>query len=311
MKVSVIIPLYNAEHYIGRCIDSILLQSYKNTEIFIVDDASSDASFSVAQSYRTRHPSVSIIRHRQNKGTMISRSDGYMAATGECLMFVDADDTLPPYAIERLVDKQQETNADVVLGNADKIYVDGHREILVDNLSSKASGIDMLEAMLDGKVRRSLWGRLYRTSLFQKHRLANLNNMTIFEDACLLYQVVSNVHMAVTVGDTVYHYYENKSSSTQRVYGPRQIESIIMANKIIADVCRPYSQLHVKMQHHIARTVLALYSERISIDQLKILLRKHDMQRYGKIYTTWKYLNVSDYWYAFKRYIYVRTKLSK
>lgn len=311
MKISVVIPLYNAEPYIGRCLDSVLRQSYKNIEIVIVDDASTDASLSVVQRYQTQYPSVTIISHKQNKGAMMSRKDGYTAATGECLMFVDADDTLPLDAVACLVAKQQETNADIVAGNVEKIYVDGHKERLVENLPTHATGVDMLEALLDEKVRRCLWGRLYRTSLFHEHPLINLDNMTIYEDACLLHQVVVNAHVIVTVDDIVYQYNENMSSVTHRVYGTRQIESIIMANKIIADVCQPYPQLHAKMQHRIAHTVLALYSEKIAVGQLRALLRKHGMQKYGEMGTICKYLNLGDYWYAFKRFFYVRTKLSK
>ena len=135
--------------------------------------------------------------------------------------------------------------------------------------------------------------------------------MTIYEDACLLHQVVVNAHVIVTVDDTVYQYNENMSSVTHRVYGTRQIESIIMANKIIADVCQPYPQLHAKMRHRIAHTVLALYSEKIAVGQLRALLRKHGMQKYGEMGAICKYLNLGDYWYAFKRFFYVRTKLSK
>lgn len=311
MKISVVIPLYNAEPYIGRCLDSVLRQSYKNIEIVIVDDASTDASLSVVQRYQTQNPSVTIISHKQNKGAMMSRKDGYTAATGECLMFVDADDTLPLDAVACLVAKQQETNADIVAGNVEKIYVDGHKERLVENLPPHATGVDMLEALLDEKVRRCLWGRLYRTILFHEHPLINLDNMTIYEDACLLHQVVVNAHVIVTVDDTVYQYNENMSSVTHRVYGIQQIESIIMANKIIADVCQPYPQLHAKMQHRIAHTVLALYSEKIAIGQLRALLRKHGMQKYGEMGAICKYLNFGNYWYAFKRFFYVRTKLSK
>ena len=294
MKISVVIPLYNAEPYIGRCLDSVLRQSYKNIEIVIVDDASTDASLSVVQRYQTQYPFVTIISHKQNKGAMMSRKDGYTAATGECLMFVDADDTLPFDAVACLVAKQQETNADIVAGNVEKIYVDGHKERLVENLPTHATGVDMLEALLDEKVRRCLWGRLYRTGLFHEHPLINLDNMTIYEDACLLHQVVVNAHVIVTIDDTVYQYNENMSSVTHRVYGTRQIESIIMANKIIADVCQPYPQLHAKMQHRIAHTVLALYSEKIAIGQLRALLRKHDMQKYGEMGTICKYLNLGD-----------------
>ena len=102
MKVSIVIPLYNAELFIGRCLDSILNQTHKDIEIIVVDDVSQDGSLSIVEDYQQSYPSIKIIKHPTNKGSMMSRKDGYMAATGECLMFVDSDDVLPKYAVEKL-----------------------------------------------------------------------------------------------------------------------------------------------------------------------------------------------------------------
>lgn len=311
MRVSIVIPLYNAEPFIGRCLDSILNQSYKDIEIILVDDVSSDASLSIAEDYQKKHSSIKIIKHPTNKGSMISRKDGYMAATGECLMFVDSDDALPLDAVEKLVSKQVETNADIVLGNAVKIYVNGRRERIVDNVRANAKKLDFLKALLDEKARRCLWGRLYRTSLFHDYQLKNLDNMTIYEDACLLYQVAVKAEIIEPVDAYVYDYYENKTSVTQRVYGEKQIESIIIANKIIFEVCKPYTQISYELHHRVAKTVFALYSEDIPIKEVKKLLEKHGMQKYGELATACKFLKLSDLWFFLKRFVYVRTKLSK
>lgn len=311
MKVSVVIPLYNAEPFIGRCLDSILNQSYKDIEIILVDDVSKDASLSIAEDYQKKYSSIKIIKHSTNKGSMMSRKDGYMAATGECLLFVDSDDALPSDAVDKLVSKQVEANADIVLGNAVKIYVNGRRESLVDNVRANAGKLDFLKALLEEKARRCLWGRLYRTSLFHDHELRNMDNMTIYEDACLLYQVAVKAERIETIGDFVYDYYENKASVTQRVYGKKQIESIIMANSIIFEVCRPFTQISNELQHRVARTVFALYSESISVKEVKALLRKHGMLKYGEMLSVYKYLKLSDLWYCMKRFVYVRTKLRK
>ena len=311
MKVSVVIPLYNAELFIGRCLDSILNQTYKDIEIIVVDDVSQDGSLSIVEDYQQSYPSIKIIKHPTNKGSMMSRKDGYMAATGECLMFVDSDDALPIYAVEKLVRKQVETGADIVSGNAAKIYVDGHKERLVDQIKENAGKLDFLKALLNEKARRCLWGRLYRTSLFHDHELRNLENMTIYEDACLLYQVAVNAERIEPIDDFVYDYYENKASVTQRVYGKKQIESIIMANSIISEVCQPFTQILYDLQHRVAKTIFALYSEDISIEEVKELLKKHGMQKYGEFTTACKILKLADWWFLLKRFVYVRTKLSK
>ncbi len=311
MRVSIVIPLYNAEPFIGRCLDSILNQSYKDIEIILVDDVSSDASLSIAEDYQKKHSSIKIIKHPTNKGSMISRKDGYMAATGECLMFVDSDDVLPLDAVEKLVSKQVEANADIVLGNAVKIYVNGRRERIIDNVRANVKKLDFLKALLDEKARRCLWGRLYRTSLFHDYQLKNLDNMTIYEDACLLYQVAVKAEIIEPVDAYVYDYYENKTSVTQRVYGEKQIESIIIANKIIFEVCKLYTQISYELHHRVAKTVFALYSEDIPIKEVKKLLKKHGMQKYGELATACKYLKLSDLWFFLKRFVYVRTKLSK
>lgn len=128
--VSVVIPQYNVESYISRCLDSVLSQSYNDIEIIVVDDCSTDGSVDVVKQYRERHPDIRLIRHDRNLGPMMARRDGYEAATGDFIMFVDPDDTLPLDAICNLVSCQRAALADIVVGNALKHNEDGTEKIL-------------------------------------------------------------------------------------------------------------------------------------------------------------------------------------
>ena len=301
MKVSVIIPLRNAEPFIGRCLDSIVSQSHQEMEIIVVDDKSTDASLSIVEKYAKQHSALRVIRHDYCTGTMTCRCDGYQAATGECLLFVDADDTLPQDAIAKLVELQEQTGADIVTGNAVKICQNGRQETLTDALPAQVGVEDFLEAMIDGKARYSLWGRLYRTALFQKHELWHMDNMMVYEDACLLFQALEFAKKLSFADVPVYEYHENRKGSSLRTMGRREMESFIVANKVISDVCLPYARIADKTKCRISRNLFALYGGKVSLSKLNYMLEKYDMRKFTTIRAAFKYLRFSDFVRLVKR----------
>lgn len=309
--VSVIIPTYNVEQYIGRCLDSVLNQSYKNIEIVIVDDASSDQSLVIAKQYQSLHHNIRIIKHEQNKGLMTTRRDGYMAALGDCIMFVDSDDALPTDAVQKLVCRQAETNADIVMGDLLKTYVSGRTERRIGSMPYDTSRIDVLAALISNDIIHSLCGKLYKTSLFRENDLLYFDNLTIGEDGCLLYQLVAKADIITSLCEITYLYYVNKNSSSQHCYGVEQIESIIIAYKAIAQVCQPYTQLHQRLQKRLTQAMFALFFDSISIKKVMGLLHKHNMQEYGSAAYAIKFLRASDWWYFVKRFAYTRTMKTK
>ena len=112
-KISVIVPVYNAEKTIKKTLDSLLRQTFKNIEIICVDDGSKDASLKVLQGYAQTNPDIVKIFHQDNQGVSVARNAGIERATGEILMFVDADDELVPYACQRVNEVLTDTNAEV------------------------------------------------------------------------------------------------------------------------------------------------------------------------------------------------------
>ena len=119
--ISVIIPVYNIERYIGKCLDSIVGQTLKEIEIIVVDDGSTDDSSRIIDRY-ARTDSRIVAIHKTNGGVVSARNCGIAQATGLYILFVDGDDHLAPDACERLLRKAQATSADMVIMRFDIEY---------------------------------------------------------------------------------------------------------------------------------------------------------------------------------------------
>ena len=119
--VSVIVPVYNAEREIGRCLDSLLAQSLRQIEVICVDDGSTDSSFAILQKYVAKDPRVKVFR-QENLGAGVARNRGIEAATGEYLFFMDADDACDKTMLEKMFRKARKTGADTVITH--KIFID-------------------------------------------------------------------------------------------------------------------------------------------------------------------------------------------
>ena len=127
MKISIVTTVYNIENYIKRCLDSLVSQTYKNIEIIIVNDCSTDSSMDLIKSYKDKR--IKIIEHKENLGAGWARRTGIEAATGEYVITIDGDDWISNDFIEKLVDNAKETDADIVSGGITIVYPDGYQEI--------------------------------------------------------------------------------------------------------------------------------------------------------------------------------------
>ena len=125
--ISICIPVYNVEKYVGRCLESILSQSFKDIEIVIVNDCTPDKSMDIVRHYAEVDSRIKIVEHDINHGLMMARRTGYMAAMGEFITFCDSDDTMPVGALESLYNKAIQTNADIVSGVIEYIPTKGKR----------------------------------------------------------------------------------------------------------------------------------------------------------------------------------------
>lgn len=127
MKVSIVMTAYNTEKYIAEAINSCINQTYKNIELIIVEDKSTDCTLSIIEEFCKQYPIV-LIKHEENLGAGWSRRDGIEQATGDYIITIDSDDTISDIFIETLVNRANETDADIVSGGITIIHEDGFEE---------------------------------------------------------------------------------------------------------------------------------------------------------------------------------------
>lgn len=161
-KVTVIVPVYNVEKFISRCLDSIVNQTYKNIEIIIIDDGSKDSSGMIANGFASKDERIAVL-HKKNGGVSAARNDGLRRARGDYVVFVDSDDYLEPDFIEYYVNIIVETNADVVCGLKhfsvwNRTQNSDFRYIKIDR--SKAMRYVYLE-----KINVAVWNKIYSREL--------------------------------------------------------------------------------------------------------------------------------------------------
>lgn len=124
-EVTIVIPVYNSEKYIGRCIESILNQTFQDFELLIINDGSKDNSKEIIKEYKSKYPDKITFINQENKGVSTTRNEAIKIANGKYIMFIDNDDYIDNDYIEIYVSKINQTNADIVMG--------GYRRVNIDN----------------------------------------------------------------------------------------------------------------------------------------------------------------------------------
>lgn len=165
--VSLLIPIYNVERYIGKCLESILGQTYENVEFIFVNDCSPDNSVNIIdqilKQYPHRKSQVKIIHHEQNRGLTAARRTALQNATGEYVWHIDSDDYIAIDAVEKLVDKAVNENADMVVFDAKEMYSDSER-IITNTIPNDKK--DYLLLALTRRCRYELCFRFCRRKLY-------------------------------------------------------------------------------------------------------------------------------------------------
>ena len=203
--VSVIIPVYNTEEYIGACLDSVLNQTYKNLEIVVVDDGSTDSSSSIIEKYRQIDSRISCI-HKQNAGLPLARKTGVERATGKYIQHLDSDDTLIDDAIERLVCRAEKTDADIVVAPFFFCYQGEAPQLSVNLRFEELSGEDYYREILTQHAYWSVWSNFQKRSLFQDHPIQFLPEISFGEDAVLMTQLVLYASKVAAIHEPILNY---------------------------------------------------------------------------------------------------------
>ncbi len=237
-EISVLVIAYNVGRYISRCLESILAQSCHDIEIVVVDDGSSDGTGIILKDYAGRDQRVRVVSHPEKKGTLQARMTAINASKGKYIMFVDGDDTLKPYACERLLDEARRQDADFVVAGYDVVYPDGtvSSEKNVLNYGSSSSGL--IRSMVFNECTRYLWARLFEKKLFTDHPLRESRRIVFGEDQLLSYHSALHVRKAVSIDVSVYDYYQYQASLTGMERGKiaKSFKDRVLVNSLSLDL---------------------------------------------------------------------------
>lgn len=179
-KVSVIVPLYNAAQYLHQCIKSILSQSFKDFELILIDDGSTDDSLKICKSYEQSDNRIIVISET-NGGVSKARNRGLNVAKGKWIAFVDADDYFLDDALSVLYDRAIQTGADLVLANALKL-----KNGKLNELHKLKDGV--LSNVIMSVNHLALWGYLFNADIIRKYRLRFIEGLAYSEDRIFIYQ---------------------------------------------------------------------------------------------------------------------------
>lgn len=213
-KISIGIPVYNAEKYLQTCLISLFEQTYEDLEYIFVDDSCTDRSVEIINEVLCRYPNrkgqVKIIRHEKNRGSAASRNDCIDNATGEYLGWCDADDWVEPDMYEKLLASAQQEDADICYCNY--VYEKGSSstERIFD---SENNGCDATKAALLCKnVPLILWNKISKLSLFKSHDIRCVEGYNVSEDYLVSVALFCVAGKISWVNECLYHYRNNLSS---------------------------------------------------------------------------------------------------
>lgn len=210
MKISVIVPVYKAEAYLHKCIESLLSQTFSDFEIILIDDGSPDKSGILCDNYARAHTHIKVI-HQQNSGVSIARQRGLDASQGEYIIHTDPDDWVEPTMLEDLYNKAIEENADMVI--CDFYENTNSKQIYRKQQPTKLDNITVM-AELYQQLHGSCCNKLIRRSCFNKYNIHFTPWLSFCEDLCLNTQLLKfNIKISY-VPKAYYHYVTNINSNS-------------------------------------------------------------------------------------------------
>lgn len=227
--VSVIVPVYNVERYLCRCVESIQKQTYSELEIILVDDGSLDKSPIICDKFSNQDVRVKVI-HKENQGVGFARNTGLEYATGKYVTFVDSDDWIAKDHIEKLVCAAQENDADAVIGSYTKAYANGRKVPIcvgIEQRCYKRSQIvekvvlPLIGAeegyLYDVQLESSVCMNLYDLQIIRDNKVLFVDNKEIgSEDFFFNVDFLTRAKCVVAINEKGYFYYENSNSTTRK-----------------------------------------------------------------------------------------------
>lgn len=230
-KISVIIPIYKCEKFLGACLDSVLSQTFSDFEIICVDDCTPDDSVAIVRSYMQRDPRIRLERHPANLGLGGARNTGIRVARGDFIASVDSDDTIKPNMLEVLWKASENGFYDIVVCGFDRVDADG-KFLSAQHVGDKAvvndGGMDIFSGM-----NPAFWNKLWRKSLYTDNDIWFPNHL-YYQDTATTPRILAKARHVRFVPHSLYNYLV-RSESISTTASPKHLTDYFKVFDIILD----------------------------------------------------------------------------
>ncbi len=236
-EISVVVPVYNVADYLDKCISSILAQTWKDFEVILVDDGSTDRSGEILDSWKERDARIHVI-HKKNGGLSDARNEGMKRAEGTYVSFIDSDDFIEPIMLETCMKKLHETNADMVIFDFYQYYqASGRKEII----KSGPDDADVCSLKEDPRLLTSIanaaWNKIYRLSLFRDHDITYPWGC-LYEDLGTTYRLIARASRVAFVHEPLYDYLKDRPGNITGEFNMRAYHVLDMVKITLDDFKR-------------------------------------------------------------------------
>lgn len=253
--ISVIVPVYNVEQYLARCLDSLIRQTYTNIEIIVVNDGSTDGSLTVCRAYAEKDKRIKVI-DQQNKGLSGARNTGLKHYEGEYVSFVDSDDWVHKDMIMNMYD--------ILIANDADMSLCGSQHVTVDFLEDKpyyekevVYNQDQFMRLFLSRRYTACWSRLFRREVIQGVVFPEGLNC---EDFIYMYKVILNVKSVAANDLPLYYYYIRENSIVTEKFSLKKFDQFYSAKKLYELVCEHTPEYRKQSVVRLAESLISLIS---------------------------------------------------
>lgn len=283
VPISIIVPIYNMEKLIRKCLDSILAQSFKDYECLLIDDGSKDGSPAICDEYAQKDERVKVF-HKPNGGLSDARNYGLARAYGEYTIFFDPDDWVDEDCLKDLYTKAQETDADMVI--CDYYNQDPYQIKYVKQEPTSLNHHDVLKDMIVGKLYGFTWNKLLKRDLYSRYNLQYTVGMYGCEDQYTMCKLLKNDIQIAYLPKAYYHYMHYGDATQSRRYDENTYQHDVRIRDMFVDLLSdtPYKQLAYEkktlyMVHrafHFGKKVFSAQSYKSEFEKYESLIKREN-----------------------------------
>ena len=270
-KISIIVPVYNAELYINKCIDSILNQSFKDFELILVNDGSTDNSGRMCEEYGSKDNRIKVF-HKENGGQATARNMGLDIAKGDYVGFIDSDDWIDPDMYKSLYDLCMDHNCDIsnctsIIYFKNRTVINGKYPLIIHDRNQA------MATMLEGK----LYDEVLCTKLIKRTLLNDIRFPIgiFYEDTAFTYQIIHKCNRLASLGEPKYHYIKHDDSTMDRAIRNLKIDAVKIYDEIYKFIKLNYPEFTKIVTLKLANNAMII---------LNLILTSSNSNQYQKEY---------------------------